>query len=162
MPYSWTPTDADNADTLRLWPHRSLGPNGFVWFIGGTAMLIATPLMAVLATPIFWGLLPFLAAAMAALWWALRRSWADREIIEELVLTPDRVTLTRTGPRKQHQTWEANPHWVRVNRHETGGPVPHYLTLSGGPREVELGAFLTPEERMTLEWDLRQRLRSRR
>lgn len=161
MPYSWTHPAPDGSVTLRLWPHRSLAPRGFVWVIGGMAALIAAPLLAVLATPVFWGLLPFLAAAVAALWWALHRSWADRAIVEELVLTAGRVTLRRTGPQGQ-QAWEANPHWVRLARHETGGPVPHYLTLSGGPREVELGAFLTPQERLRLEWELRQRLRDLR
>lgn len=160
MPYTWTASG--HSVTLRLWAHRSLAPRGFVWVIGGMAALIAAPLLAVLATPVFWGLLPFLAAAVAALWWALHRSWADRAILEELTLSPERVALLRTGPRGQRQGWEANPHWVRVTRHETGGPVPHYLTLSGGPREVELGAFLTPEERKQLEWELRQRLRDLR
>lgn len=162
MPYHWPSTTPDSPATLRLWPHRSLAPRGFVWFIGGTAALIALPLMAVLATPIFWGLLPFLAAAVGAVWWALRRSWQDREIVEELTLDPEHLVLVRTGPRGQRREWQAKTHWVRVNRHETGGPVPQYLTLSGGPREVELGAFLTPEERLALEWDLRQRLRALR
>ena len=34
--------------------------------------------------------------------------------------------------------------------HPTAGPVPNYLTLQGGPREVELGAFLSEEERLAL------------
>lgn len=162
MPYTWTDPAPDKPAALHLWAHHSLPPRGFAWFIGGTAALIALPLVAVLATAVFWGLLPFLAMAIAAIWWALRRSWADRAITEDLTLTVDVITLTRQGPRGRQQHWQANPHWVRLNRHETGGPVPHYLTLSGGPREVELGAFLTPEERLTLERDLRQRLRSLR
>ncbi|WP_323042156.1 DUF2244 domain-containing protein [Gemmobacter sp.] len=162
MPYTWTAPSPDSPARLHLWAHHSLAPRGFAWVIGGTAALIALPLVAVLSTPVFWGLLPFLALAIAALWWALRRSWTDRTITEDLVLAADLVTLTRHGPRGRHQSWQANPHWVRLTRHETGGPVPHYLTLSGGPREVELGAFLTPEERLTLESDLRQRLRALR
>ena len=39
-----------------------------------------------------------------------------------------------------------------------GGPVEAYLTLSGSGREVELGAFLTPDERRALDIDLRSRL----
>ena len=43
--------------------------------------------------------------------------------------------------------------------HASSGPVPQYLTLRGGPREVELGAFLTEEERQRLHADLSTRLR---
>ena len=38
--------------------------------------------------------------------------------------------------------------------HETDGPVPHYVTLKGMGREVEIGAFLSEEERITLYDDL--------
>lgn len=157
MPYEWLPPDAAG-DRLHLWPWRSLPRRGFVWFLGGTAALIAVPLVAVLGTPVLWGLLPFLLAAVAAMWWALERSYRDGEIIEDLRLSPTEMQLVRHGPRGQRQDWQANPHWVRVIRHETGGPVPHYLTLRGGPREVEIGAFLTPGERLALETDLRARL----
>jgi hypothetical protein len=42
--------------------------------------------------------------------------------------------------------------------HESGGPVPHYLTLSGGGRVVELGAFLTEAERVTLKGEIERLL----
>lgn len=161
MPIEWLPPSPEG-DRLHLWPYRSLPRRGFVWFVGGTASLIALPLLAVLGHAVLWGLLPFLILAIAALWWALERSYRDAEILEDLTLTPDRITLTRHGPRGRRQSWEANPHWVRITRHETGGPVPQYLTLQGGPREVEIGAFLTPAERLSLEHDLRQRLRALR
>ncbi|MCB1513056.1 MAG: DUF2244 domain-containing protein [Hyphomicrobiaceae bacterium] len=38
------------------------------------------------------------------------------------------------------------------------GPVEDYLTLAAQGREVELGAFLTPEERRELDRELRHRL----
>ena len=42
--------------------------------------------------------------------------------------------------------------------HAHGGPVPHYVTLKGAGREVEIGAFLTEEERRALEPALREAL----
>lgn len=153
MPHHWLPPSGDE-QRLHLWPYRSLPRRGMVWFIGGTAALIAVPLLAVLGSPVLWGLLPFLLAAIAGVWCALERSYRDGEILEDLTLTPDRITLTRHGPRGQRQDWEANPYWVTPRLHATGGPVPQYLTLSGGPREVELGAFLTAEERQALQADL--------
>jgi uncharacterized membrane protein len=157
MPYEWLPTPAPDA-RLHLWPYRSLPRAGFVWFIGATCLLIAMPLVAVLGTPVLWMLLPFLGIAVAGVWYALHRSYKDAEIVEDLTLSPDTMTLTRHGPRGARADWQANPHWVRVTLHETGGPVPHYLTLSGNGREVELGAFLSEDERIALRADLQTAL----
>ncbi|WP_323008199.1 DUF2244 domain-containing protein [Pseudorhodobacter sp.] len=158
MPYEWTQTNSGNV--LHLWPYRSLPRRGFVAFIGGTALLFALPLLAVLGSPVLWGLLPFLIVAVSALYWALQRSYRDGEIIETLTLQQNRLHLTRLGPRGKRQEWEANPHWVRVDLHAKGGPVPDYITLSGGKRVVELGAFLSEEERVALAAELRQVLRN--
>ena len=152
MPYEWLPPDGTNR-RLRLWPHQSLTANGFVWFVGATSALLAIPLIALLGTAVLWGLLPFLVIAVTGLWAALRRSWRDREITEILTLAPDRADLVRhdrTGERR----WDDNTYWVRITRHETGGPVPHYLTLKGQGREVEIGAFLTEDERQRLYGEL--------
>ena len=37
--------------------------------------------------------------------------------------------------------------------------MPNYVTLTGGGREVEIGAFLTEEERIALYDDLKEKLR---
>lgn len=139
---------------LRLWPHRSLTPRGFVWFVGGTAALSSLPLIGVLGTPVLWGLLPFAAAAIAGVWWALSRNIRDGNLTEEFTLWRDRVELVRTEPRGTRRDWAADPHWVRVEMHEKGGPVEKYLTLSGEGREVEIGAFLSPAERVALRGEL--------
>ncbi len=157
MPYEWDPPTAEG-EKLRLWPHRSLPKRGFVWFMGATAALISLPLFAVLGTAVLWALLPFLAGAIALLWWALMRSYRDGEIIEELSLGPDIIRLVRTGPRGRIQEWQANPYWVRPGIYPAGGPVPNYLTLAGGGREVELGAFLTQGEREALYGELQRAL----
>ena len=157
MPYEWLPTEGGE-DRLQLWPHRSLTQRGFVWFIGATAALIAMPLIGILGSPVLWALLPFLLAAIWAIWFALRKNGRDRDIVEDLVLAPGQVTLTRHGPRGRRQDWEANLYWLRVTLHKTGGPVPNYLTLKGEGREVELGPFLSEDERVALKDDLEARL----
>ena len=170
MPYEWLPTDPAPPDAapaptapgpqarLHLWPYRSLPRKGFVLFIGATCALILVPMLSVLGSPVLWGILPFFALAIWGLWAALSRSYRDAEIVEDLILTRDSLTLTRHGPRGRRQDWQANPYWVTVHLHPTGGPVPNYLTLKGNSREVELGAFLTEEERLALRDDLQTRL----
>ncbi|MDR5654633.1 DUF2244 domain-containing protein [Ruixingdingia sedimenti] len=157
MPYEWLPPSAEG-ERLHLWPYRSLPRRGFVLFIGATAALLTVPLVPVLGTPVLWVLLPFLVLAVAALWWALERSYRDGEIVEDLTLTRAEMRLTRHGPRGRRQDWQANTHWVRLTLYPQGGPVPQYLTLTGGGREVELGAFLSEEERIALHDDLARRL----
>ena len=157
MPYEFMPSSPSETH-VHLWPYRSLPRRGMVWFIGGTAALIGVPLLAVLGSPVLWGLLPFLLATIAAVWWALERSYRDGEIVEDLALTADQITLVRHGPRGRRQDWQANPHWVRLTLHAKDGPVPDYLTLSGNGREVELGAFLTRSERVALRGELADRL----
>ncbi len=136
---------------LRLVPHRSLSPEGFVLFISLTAALCALPLVGLLGKPVLWGILPFFALTLAGLWYALARNSRERAgTREELCLWSDLVQITRHDPARAPRAWEANPYWVRLRLHPNGGPVENYLTLQGGGREVELGAFLSPQERMAL------------
>jgi uncharacterized membrane protein len=157
MPYRWISPPlpvgegAPPVAQLCLWPHRSLPRSGFVGFFGATAALALLPLLTVLGSPVLWGLLPFFLLTLGGLWIAIRASYRTGEVHEELRLWPDRVRLTRHDRRGPPRIWEANPHWIRAALHEAGGPVPNYLTLSGAGRTVEIGAFLSEEERLELK-----------
>jgi uncharacterized membrane protein len=161
MPYQWThprPQPSEGQPpvrVLRLWPHRSLPLRGFAGFFGATAALAAVPLLTVIGSPVLWGLLPFFVVTLGALWVTIRHSYRTGEVMEELRLWPDRVELTRRE-RRGTRSWAANPHWVRTSMHESGGPVPHYLTLTGAGRTVEIGAFLSEEERIGLRPELEE------
>jgi len=82
------------------WPHRSLTQRGFVWFVGGTAVLIATPLVSTLGSPVLWALLPFLVGTIWAIWFALRKNGRDRDIVE---------AWSATGPRAGGRTGRPTP-----------------------------------------------------
>jgi len=140
-----------------LYPHRSLPAGGFVWFMAATSFLIAIPLLPLIGTPALWGLLPFLVATIALLWFFIMRSYKSGQLVEEISVWSDHMTLARANPDGSRQDWQANPYWVEVVSHDT--PLPNYLTLRGGPREVELGAFLTPDERLSLKEELDDKLR---
>lgn len=155
MPYEWHDLPPDQAE-LRLWPYRSLSAKGFVWVIGLTAAALALPLIAVVGSGVMWGLLPFAALPLWALWVAIRRSWRSGEACEVLRLGRDSLRLTRQDPGRANREWQANPYWVRPVLRT--GPVESYLTLTDGQREVELGAFLTAEERRELHGQLLNRL----
>lgn len=153
----------DSPPRLRviLTPYKSLTPEGFVWFIGVTASLIVLPLLSLLGTSVFWALLPFVLAALWGIWAALKRSWRDMDLYEDVSIWDDLLRVERHAPKGGVQTWEANPHWVRFKIHPKTGPVPQYLTLTGSKdgREIELGAFLTAAERLRLRDMLEQQCR---
>lgn len=157
MPYTWTATATEKR--LRLWPHQSMTPKGFVWFVGCTAGMLTLPLLAVLGSAVAWVLLIFFLAVLWGIWRAIMANKAARDIHEELCLTKDKVHLEHVPAKGPSLTWDANPQWVTIHIHKDG-PVEDYLTLRGGGREVELGAFLTPEERGALYGELSVKLRA--
>ena len=158
MPFRWTEDTRPKTERLQIWPHRSLTVDGFVWFIGITAVAFCIPLLPLLGTVVLWGILPFLLLTLFGIWYGIRRNQRDLAMQEVLTLAQDRMALTRFNPREDAQHWEANPYWVEVCLHKSEGPVENYVTLRGNEREVEIGAFLSPEERVELHAQLQDRL----
>jgi uncharacterized membrane protein len=155
------PGPFDRTDTpllaLTLWPNRSLSPRGFAGFLVLLAVCLSVPLLPLLGTGAAWGLLPFLVGMLVAVYAAIRRSYADGRLVEELRLWPDLITVERREPRGAVRRWHANPNWVRLRLLENAR-IEKYLTLEGNGREIELGAFLSPEERQRLHGELRAAL----
>lgn len=144
--------------TIELWPYNSLKPKGFVFFLGTTFTLISIPLFNVLGTKVFWGLFPFLFVTLMGIWFALRRSLNDRQILEQLTLYKEEIVLIRQDPSGKQKEWVCSPYWAKLRIYEREGPVTNYITLSGNGREVELGSFLGEEERKDLFDDLNRLL----
>lgn len=159
MPYKWTSPPETPQRQLRLWPHQSLPPAGFVLFIGITAILLTLPLLPLLGTVLLWGLLPFLGVALFGVWFAIHRNRQNAQIIEILDISDTETHLTRHGPHGQRAEWMCNRHWCQVSKYDKDGPVPHYITLRGSGREVEIGAFLSEDERCALYDDLCREIR---
>lgn len=162
MPYRWSAPPRKAQDettlTLTLWPHRSLPRRGFAAFVLATFTLICIPLLPLLGTALLWGMLPFLLLAVGGVWWALESTYRSARLREVLTLGPEEVHLTRLDPGGQARDWTCNRYWTRVVLHATGGPVAYYVTLKGNGREVEIGAFLSEEERLALHDDLTRAL----
>ena len=58
-----------------------------------------------------------------------------------------------SAPRKNKEKiiWEGNPYWTRVTLDINNPKLKNYLTLVGKGRHIELGAFLSPDERIELK-----------
>lgn len=134
---------------VELWPNQSLTPTGTKVFFGVSGAMLCVPLVAVIGTPVFWGLLPFAGGAMIAAWWALRRNGRNLDLSETLSIWRDEVRVERRDPNGRIRRWMADPFRTRIRLHKDAR-IEDYLTLTGGGREIELGAFLAPEERVEL------------
>ena len=158
MPYEWTSPPNALQQQMRLWPHQSLPPRGFAAFILTTFTLILIPTLPLLGTSVLWGLLPFVLLAVAGMYFALQKNHHARRIEEVFTLDADTAHLIRTNPKGDVKEWDCNRYWAQVLKYEKDGPVPNYVTLRGHGREVEIGAFLSEEERIDLFEDLTRRL----
>ncbi len=157
MPYEWS-TTVNQTRQLTLWPWRSLPRRGFAAIIMFAFTFITVPLYGLLGTVFFWSLLPFLMLALAGLWWALQHTYRTAEVLEVLTISPHETYLTHQPRKGDILEWRCNTFWVRAQIYPVGGPVPHYITLTGNGREVELGSFLSEEERRRLISELESAL----
>lgn len=142
---------------VTLWPHRSLSRRGFralMWF---SAAAMALPIVALIGTPAAPALAPYAGLALFSLWIFFRVNYRRARLTEELRLWPDAIAVERREPRGDVRRWSANPYWVDVKLEDTK-EVARYLTLRGAGRRIELGAFLTPEERVALAEELQRRI----
>jgi len=117
------------------------------------------PLIAVLGTVALWGLLPFVLIAVGGMWLAIELNYRQRRILEVLTLSDTEAHLVRHNPKGPPQEWSCNRYWTQIELHSKDGPVPNYVTLKGSGREVEIGAFLSEDERLALFDELSTRLR---
>ncbi|WP_300039208.1 DUF2244 domain-containing protein [uncultured Roseobacter sp.] len=156
MPYQWTTAPGETPQQLRLWPHNALPARGMAAFVLATFTLICIPALPLLGSPVLWGLLPFLLAAVWGIWHALQRNRHARQITEVLTLDESQAKLVRTEPTGEVRAWDCNRYWTTITKYEKDGPVPQYVTLSGKGREVEIGAFLSEEERIALYDELQR------
>ncbi len=133
--------------------------SGFVWIIGISAVGFTLPLLALLGTAALWMLLPHILLALGLLWCFIRRNDRDHDIYEHTRIWPDLIAVHRHNPRKPDQYWQANPYWAKLKLRYTHVQE-SYLIISGGKREIELGSFLSPKERVDLQNDVEAALKN--
>ena len=157
----FTATDRSDAPVFEtcVQPVKSLSNVGFVWLFVIIAAGFSLPLLSLLGTLALWMLLPHLLLALGLMWYFIRRNDRDREIYEHIRLWPDLLAVHRHNPRSPDQYWHANPYWVRLKLRDTRTHE-HYLTMSGGEREIELAAFLSPKERVALKQTIENALKT--
>ncbi len=137
----------------RLTPHRSLSLRGFACLMAVLCSLcLIVGLFFFLAGA--WPVVGFLGLDVLLLYLAFRVNYRHGRMYEELRLTRNQLTVQRVSHRGEKRQWRFQPYWLQVLIDE---PVRHnsQLTLRSHGRDLVIGSFLAPEERLTLAKALR-------
>lgn len=140
-----------------LYPHRSLDPRGFAILMAacGGAVLLVGLWFATLGA---WPVLPFFGCEIALIWWAFRANNRDARMFETVRLTTQELTVEQVRPsgRKFAHRF-APPHWLRVDLAQKPDGS-NALHVGSHGRALEIGRFLSPEERREVAAELRAAL----
>ncbi|MBQ0816774.1 MAG: DUF2244 domain-containing protein [Hyphomicrobiaceae bacterium] len=128
-----------------LTPHRSLGPKGFMVFMGAISVVsFGTGLMFYLMGA--WPVMGFMGLDVLLVYVAFKLNFRALRLYETVDLSGEALTVTRVAPSGKSQSWSFNPYWVRLSLKERVGRTSE-LTLSSHGKQIVLGSFLSDSER---------------
>jgi uncharacterized membrane protein len=131
---------------FELVPHCSLTVQGACIFFG-TVFVPTFFIAGVSALHGFWPVLPFAGLEMALLAWALKATFDRRREIETITVSEDAVRVESVHRLRRREVVFSR-HWSQVKlRRPISRLQPSRLTIESKGRELEVGRFLTEEER---------------
>jgi uncharacterized membrane protein len=143
-----------------LTPHRSLGPKGFMVFMGAiSAASFGTGLMFYMMGA--WPVMGFMGLDVLLVYVAFKLNFRALRLYETVDLTPEALTVTRVLPSGRAQSWRFNPYWVSLSLEERVGRTSELSLASHGTR-LAVGSFLTDPEREDFAAALKSALRDAR
>ncbi|MDX1540379.1 MAG: DUF2244 domain-containing protein [Geminicoccaceae bacterium] len=143
-----------------LYPSRSLPPMGFV------LLMTAVVLVSVLVGSGFvlvgaWPVTGFIGLDVVLLYLAFRWNYRQAQRAEFIRLDKEGLVVRKIEPGGRSREWRFEPYWVRVALDRaTHGPGRLYLTSHG--QWLQIGAFLSAEERVDVADALRAALHAHR
>jgi uncharacterized membrane protein len=142
-----------SAHTFDLAPHCSLSVRAAVLFFG--IVCFTTVGIATIAAWLgFWPVLPFAGAEMLLLGWALKSSMQRRHEREHIEITEHEVSVVYALPPRRVVFPR---HWAQVKIRRPKSPLHRgQLVIESHGRGLEVGKFLTEEERRQLAAELRR------
>lgn len=127
-------------------PHRSLGPLGFV-VVMGTATSVGLTVGGWFVLHGAWPIFGFYGLDVAMLYVAFRVNYRAARLTETVRLTDRELVVCRISAAGRTDTWRFQPYWLRVSMDDP----PEWesqVTLSSHGRELVVGTFLSPDERL--------------
>lgn len=144
-----------------VYPHRSLGPTGFLVLMGALCGCSFT-IGLIFYLSGAWPVVGFLGLDILVVYVAFRLNYRAARAYETLRLTPAELEITQVDARGRGRRIVFQPYWLAVDMDDPPRRDSR-LTLRTHGRWLEIGRFLTPEEKLGLAQALRQALsRARR
>lgn len=147
--------DAEGAAifAVRLFPHRSFTP------AAARRLVVAVALASALfSLPFFligaWPIVGFLGLDALLLGLAFRISFRAARAYEDYRLTYLELEFARVSARGARREWRFNPAWVTLERGQAAPRAAERLALRSRGRQVEIAAFLGPDEKGAFAGDL--------
>lgn len=143
-----------------LRPHRSLSPGGF-------AVLMAAVIVAFAGIGLgfflagAWPVIGFCGLEVLLIWWCFKLNFRSLRRHETILLTDGELELRRIAPDGTVERIALQTYWLRVRLDESPGRSSRLVLASHG-REISVGAFLAPDERVELARALEQALARQR
>lgn len=129
-----------------LHPNASLSPRGFfllMAFIGLISFCAGIAFATIGAWPVF----GFFGLDILLVYFAFKLNYRDARRYETIRLTDSALTVERFTPSGRRERWRFQPYWLKVEIDDD--PVPgSAVTLRSHGRIVEIGSFLSPEEKL--------------
>lgn len=137
-----------------LTPNVSLSPRGARVFFA--AVCVPTFGIAGTATVLgFWPILPFAGAEMLLLAWALYTNMQRRHVHETIDVSETQVVIEYS--RGETKRFVFPRHWAQVKIRRPKSPLQRgRLVIESHGRSIEVGQFLSEEERQRLAAELRR------
>lgn len=143
-----------------LTPHRSLSQTGFAIIMGvlaGVTLAVGTAFFLMGA----WPVIGIAGLEIACVYLMIRHSYRTGESSERIVLTDERLELTRTDHRGRIARASLPTAWLTVQLQKPVRPESQLLLSSHGVT-ISIGSFLAPFEREQLEVALKDALNQAR
>lgn len=144
-----------------LRPHRALGPTGIRNVILFTAVLAAIPGIFFYSVGA-WPIIGLLGLDLIALTWAMTASFKSGDAYEQVTLWPDNLEIRHVSPKGQEWRRKFNPFWVRLDVTRDIEDRVTRIALKNREERLEIGAFLTPEDKKIFAKTLAQALHQAR
>ena len=135
---------------IRIAPNRSLDSYGtkVVFAVVGCGFLL--PIIPFIGSPIGTTLTIFSGLTFYLFLTLLQKNFQQGSTFEEILISKNKIVVVHQEKNKEQMTWECNPYWTKVHLHINNPKLKNYLTLAGKGKHIELGAFLSPDERLEL------------
>lgn len=137
--------DRDQIIRISFWPHRSLGPRGFLLLMAVFGLVTFTlgSLFLFLGA---WPVIGFMGLEIGLVWLAFRINYLAGRQYEELLISPTGSQLARIDARGRAKTTDLASAWLRAelikDRH---GRARLYIRHHAD--QIEIGRFLPPDEK---------------